>query len=579
MKKLTYKIAFLFLAISLSTVYWSCDAYLEKAPGVDVTEDTIFSSAVQVDYFVAGTYFVGVKSDFPYWDSWDMSDIGSGAATDEAEVAQGWYWCQAPWNSGAMSRSNTGDLRFNTHWVAIRRCNTLLERIDDAPFDDPDFKKRVKGEAYLIRALNYFELFRKYGGVPILRERLDIGGDLKVPRSTAKEVLKFILDDCEEAITRLPKPNELTTAQRGRLTNVAAMCLKSRTLLYAASPTFNTAKPYLDNGSNNDLIILGDYDRERWKLAADAAKDVLDEAARTGIQLVRNQKDPNTGEDVSYQYVWDNPDNEEVILADQRKGLVGTGHFPWNGHIPSTVGGSGGGLQMTFNFVMKYEKKDGTPQTWNMEGGDDLMAKFEELDPRFRQTATYQGRPWNSTDNLSMDMSETGADKCITGVYMHKPVPYMISRRDNIRVYPKGCIFRLAEFYLNYAEALNEYYDTPPTEAYDAVDEIRDRAGMPPLPRGLSQAEFREKVRNERAIELCMEGHRLYDTRRWEICEEDGVMRGDMYGLKIYKIDGSNECRYEPYVFEVRTFTKKMYRHPFSTGEMDKGYLIQNPGY
>ena len=189
MKKLTYKFAILFLAVSLSTVYCSCDAYLEKAPGVDVTEDTIFSSSTQVDYFVAGTYFVGVKSDFPYWDSWDMSDIGWGAATDEAEVAQGWYWCQAPWNSGAMSRSNTGDLRFNTHWVAIRRCNTLLERIDDAPFDDPDFKKRVKGEAYLIRALNYFELFRKYGGVPILRERLDIGGDLKVPRSTAKEVL------------------------------------------------------------------------------------------------------------------------------------------------------------------------------------------------------------------------------------------------------------------------------------------------------------------------------------------------------------------------------------------------------
>ena len=102
---------------------------------------------------------------------------------------------------------------------------------------------------------------------------------------------------------------------------------------------------------------------------------------------------------------------------------------------------------------------------------------------------------------------------------------------------------------------------------------------MPKLPRNLSQSEFRERVRNERAIELCMEGHRLYDTRRWEICEQDGVMRGNMYGIKIYKIDGSKECRYEPYVFEVRTFTKKMYRHPFSTGEMDKGYLIQNPGY
>jgi len=578
MEKYIAKIMIVFIVICILISYSSCDDYLEKPPGVDVTEDTIFSSPTQLDYFVAGTYFMGVKSDFPYWNEHDMSDIGSGAATDEAEITQGWYWCQAPWNAGGMSRSNTGDLRFATHWKAIRRANTILEGIDDAPFDDDAFKRRVKGEGYCIRALNYFELFRKYGGVPILEERIGLGGNLKVPRGTVQEVTKLILDDCEEAIRLLPKPNELTTAERGRLTNLAAMCLKARTLLYMASPTFNTDKPYMNFGENNELIVLGNYDKERWRLAAEAAKDVLDEAARTGVKLVRNVKD-SQGKDISYQHIWDKPDNEEVILADQPRGLVGTGHFPWNGHIPSVVGGSGGGLCMTFNFVMKYEKKDGTPQEWDMNGGDDLMKKYGELDPRFGQTATYHGQPWNSTDNLSMDLSETGNDKCKTGQYMHKPVPLAISRRDNIRVEPKGCIFRLAEFYLSYAEALNEYHNTPPDEAYDAVDEVRRRVGMPALPRGLSQQQFRDRVRNERAIELCMEGHRLYDVRRWEICEEDGVMRGDMYGIKIYKINGTNECRYEPYVFEVRTFVRRMYRHPFSTGEMDKGYLVQNPGY
>lgn len=556
----------------------SCDDYLEKPPGVDVTEDTIFSSPIQIDYFVAGTYFMGVKSDFPYCNEHDMSDIGSGAATDEAEVTQGWYWVQTPWNAAGMRPGWTGDLRFTTHWKAIRRANTILERIDDAPFDDDAFKKRVKGEGYCIRALNYFELFRKYGGVPILRERLALGGNLKIPRNTTQEVVQFILDDCEEAIKLLPKPNELTTAERGRLTNLAAMSLKARTLLYAASPTFNTNKPYIDYGEYNNLITMGNFDKERWKSAADAAKDVLDEAEKTGVVLVRNRKDMS-GNDISYQHIWDKPDNEEVILAEQSRGLVGTGHFPWNGHIPSSVGGSGGGLCMTFNFVKKYEKKDGTPQEWDMNGGNDLMAKYNELDPRFAQTATYHGQPWNTTDNLSMDLSETGNDRCITGQYMHKPVPLAISRRDYVRVEPKGCIFRLAEFYLNYAEALNEYYDTPPAEAYDAVDEIRNRVSMPPLPRTLTKEQFRERVRNERAIELCMEGHRLFDVRRWEICEEDGVMKGDMYGIKIYKIDGTNECRYEPYVFEVRSFLRRMYRHPFPQGEIDKGYLIQNPGY
>lgn len=578
MKAYIFKIIIVLLSFLLIITNSACDDFLEKPPGVDVTEDTIFSSPIQIDYFVAGTYYLGVKSDFPYWNDHDRSDIGSGAATDEAEVTQGWYWCQAPWNAGAMSRSNTGDLRFATHWKAIRRANTILERIDDAPFENDKFKRRVKGEGYCIRALNYFELFRKYGGVPILRERVDLGGDLKIPRNTVKEVVQFIIEDCEEAIKLLPRPDELTTAERGRLTNLAAMSLKARTLLYAASPTFNTSTPYMDLRENNNLIILGDYDKERWLLAANAAKDVLDEAARTGVKLVKDKKDIG-GKDISYQYVWDQPDNEEVILADHGRGKVGTGHFPWNGQIPSVVGGSGGGLCMTFNFVKKYEKKDGTPQEWNMSGGEDLMKKYGELDPRFGQTATYHGQPWNSTDNLSMDLSQTGNDRCITGQYMHKPVPFAISRRDNIGVYPKGCIFRLAEFYLNYAEALNEYYDIPPVEAYNAVNEIRSRVGMPNLPTNLTKDQFRERVRNERAIELCMEGHRLYDVRRWEICEEEGVMIGKIYGIKIYKIAGTNECQYVPYVFEERSFHKKMYRHPFSTGEMDKGYLVQNPGY
>ena len=102
---------------------------------------------------------------------------------------------------------------------------------------------------------------------------------------------------------------------------------------------------------------------------------------------------------------------------------------------------------------------------------------------------------------------------------------------------------------------------------------------MPDLPVGLSKGQFRERVRNERAIELAFEDHRFWDIRRWMIAENEGVMNGKMYGIKIYKIDGSNEFRYEPYVFETRTWTRKLYLHPFSTNEINKQYLIQNPGY
>ena len=102
---------------------------------------------------------------------------------------------------------------------------------------------------------------------------------------------------------------------------------------------------------------------------------------------------------------------------------------------------------------------------------------------------------------------------------------------------------------------------------------------MPNLPSGLTKKQFRDRVRNERAIEFVFEDNRLWDIMRWQIAEEDGVMQGDMWGLKIFQIEGSKEFRYEPYVFETRTFLKRMYLHPFLKSEVVKGYLVQNPGY
>lgn len=569
MKKLVY--------ISLSLIFIStiisCNDdisnFLDKAPGVDVTEDTIFSSKVQIETFVAGTYYWGVMSDLQNWyDDRDRNPCSCDAATDEAEIAMNWYLMQG-WNTGSMSSTNTLDSRFYTHWIALRRANIIIERIDNAPFDDDSYKKQVRGEAKFIRALNNFELFRKYGGIPIIDHRLLLSEDLKIPRSSVEDVVNFIVQDCNDAIADLPAvyPTEL----RGRVTNIAAMALKSRTLLYAASKTFNTATPYLDFGLNNKLICYGNYDEKRWKLAADAAKQVLDAAPNAGLSLITDQ-----GIDKNYQYAWEIPDNTEIILAEKSKSICYAGHFPWGPYIPMSCGGFGGGMNLIFNFMKFYEKKDGTPQTWDMNGGVDLMKKLNELDPRFAQTYTYQGQPWNK-DNPMLDMSIDGRDYCITGIYDHKPIPYTVSSTQG--AIANGIIFRLAEIYLNYAEALNECNPTPPAEAYDAVDAIRQRSGMPLLKRNLTKDLFRDKVRNERSIELAFEGHRLYDLRRWETADSDGIMKGKMYGIKIYKIDQSTECRYEPYVFEERTYITPMYRHPFPQSEIDKKYIIQNPGW
>jgi len=570
MKNLIY----IFLSVLGLSLMYSCDDvtnFLDKAPGVDVTEDTIFSSKNQVETFVATTYYYGVMSDLANWDTRDKSDCMTAAATDECEIFYSWYWVQAAWNNAGMSATNTGDRRFFTYWKAIRCANTLIERIDTAPFDDPVYKKQVMGEAMFIRALNNFELFRKYGGVPIVKKRFAPADDLNVPRSSVKDVVEFIVEDCNEAINNLPAADQYPTSLRGRATRAAAMALKSRTLLYAASKTFNTEKPYLDLGKNNSLICYGNYDANRWKLAVDAALELLNEAKQSGIKLVTDQ-----GITKNYQYAWEVNDNSEIILAEKSKWAMAIWHFPWSPFSPN-----GAGYWVTYNFTKLYERKDGTKQPWNDNGGTDLMDIYANMDPRFKQTITYQWQRFND-DYPELDLSVNGKNRpngggC-EGPLSHKPLPYSVKATGPVTAFPNGVIFRLPEAYLNYAEALNEFHQTPPEEAYSALDSIRLRSGMPKIPRGLSQDEFRKKVRNERAIELAFEGHRLYDIRRWEIADE-GIMKGKMYGIHIYTSPGTKNCSYMPYVFEVRSFNLAMYRYPFPQNEIDKGYLIQNPGY
>lgn len=580
MKKLLYIIIpFFTILTTLSSCEDMMGDFLDKAPGVDVSEDTIFSSKTQVETFVIGTYYYTLVSDvLAWWDARDKADGTIASATDECELFPSWFSYQGVWNQAGMNPSSqyqTGDQRFETYWIGIRRANIIIERIEDAPFDDSAYKKQALGEAQFMRAFNHFEMFKRYGGIPIVEKRFLASDDLNIPRRSVEDVVKFISDECDKAYNNLPHANEMASNQRGRATKAAALALKARTLLYAASKTFNTAKPYLDFGSNNNLICYTNYDKNRWKLAADAAKAVLDEAQISGIALVTDQ-----GSDKNYRYVWETPDNSEIILAEKHTGMRYAGHFPWSYYLPSV-----GGYWVTFNFMKLYERKDGTQQPWNDEGGENLMDIFNNMDPRFRQTFSVHGDSFNG-DFPNLDFAKSGnTDGRNTpkgggceGAIVHKPLPYTVQSTGNVGAIPNGLIFKLSEFYLSYAEALNEYYDTPPTEAYDAIDEIRVRSGMPKLPRSLSQADFQKRVRNERAIELAFDGHRLWDIRRWEIAD-DGIMKGSMYGIKQYKIAGSSEIRYEPYVFETRSFKSAMYRNPFVQTEVDKGYLIQNPGY
>lgn len=547
--------------------------FLDKAPGVDVTIDTIFSSPLEVEKFVAGMYEVGLHSIVPIRGTYHLDAYTMTAGiTDEGEVNEGW---NAPnqWNQGSITENGSSEdgSRWRWRWEALRRCNTLLENIDGVPGASEAYVNQTKGEALFIRADLYFEMLKRYGGVPILDHALQPNESFKIPRSSVKDVVDFIVNDCTEAASLLPSSYE--SKFRGRATKAVALALKSRTLLFAASPLFNSATPYLDFGSNNDLISYGNEDQNRWQLAADAAKAAIDGANEGGFSLVN---DP-TATNMNYRNVWEKNDNSEIILANKLNLNGGFWAWPTNGLIPKVFNVSWGGTSAPHDFVSKYEKQaDGTPQTWNSAGGNDLLQKYSELDPRFYQTMAPVGSKWSNTLGIVESYVGGKHEALCVGVWVHKWASY--DQSWSVKPPINNVLFRVAELYLNYAEALNEAQG-PVTEAYEAVNIIRSRSGMPSLPLGLSKSEFRDRVRNERAVELAYEDMRLWDIRRWKIAEEDGVMSGEMTGVKTFKIPNSTEYRYEFYVFETRVFHKRMYLHPFPRMEVLKDYLLQNPGY
>ncbi len=575
----------------LTAVLGACSDYLEAPPTVDLDENKVFADRVLTEQFLTGVYAEGMPLGFAMSSSNADRRLCAastlGPACDEAEEGASWGKGNSSWNVDNHNNNSIDwdeDPRHDLRWQTLRKCNTLLERIHEVPFDqgDPDFNKRTEGEAYFMRALIFWEGVYRYGGLPILHKRLKPGDFASYPRNTFADCVDSILLDCDRAARLLPDYYTDAT-KKGRATRIAALALKSRVLLYAASPLFNTDKPYLSykDSENNKLIGYGNYDRERWKKAADAARLALDAVAASGHYGLYTDGTPET----NYEYVWTTPDNKEVILANKKYRNFKVSSMPLAATLPSWANNnswSDGGLFATFNFVKFYEKRDGTPADWSAEGGDDLLDIYKTLDPRFDQTIAAQGAKWNDEVGV-LDFTSGGAQNVSNDKTRHtvrKWTPRTLKVTPPLNsVNEDWIVLRVAELYLNYAEALNEYFDAPPAEAFDAMAAIRGRSGMPPFPASLDKEAFREKLRNERGVELAFEDHRFWDIRRWRIADREGVMRGKMYGLKVSKIIGSTAIHYEPYVFETRSWSDRSYLHPIKQNEVDKGYLLQNPGW
>ena len=464
-----------------------------------------------------------------------------------------------------MSPSNYGWMGtvWGRSYRSIREANLALEKITETPIT-AERRALLAAEIRVVRAFRYFDLLKGFGGVPIVGDKVtQLTDDFSslYERKSITETVNYIVSELDAVIGTLPN-SAGGDWERGRATTPAAMALKSRVLLYAASP----------------LYTGGTSDVSKWQAAATAAKAVID---LNKFSLVTNLS-ANPAENYRLLFVAPPTTTEDIFFREYTNTSPSMAMERMN--APNGYGGWGGNCPMQ-NLVDDYEMTNGLPIT-DAGSGYDPQDPYINRDPRFYATILYNGvdyrgrkietflpggkdspdtpEPWNSSP---------------TGYYLRKFLKESITLDDWANMGTASWrYFRYAEILLNYAEAQNEAVG-PDQSVYDAMNAIRSRAGMPALPGGLSKDQMRARIRNERRIELAYEEHRYFDVRRWMIANvEENEKAGGMLIRK--NTDGSLVYeRSEALTFKA--FLPQHYWFPIPIEEINasKGAIKQNPFY
>ena len=493
------------------------------------------------------------------------------SSTDEAVHAVVGSGMQR-WGEGGWSPADLLDNPLNKCYTGIRRSFIFEEEI--LPLVDNNVmgevgKKMCLGQIYFLRAYYNLEILKRFGGYPLVKTVLTTSDDLNIPRSTYDECVDYIVDLCGQAAELLPIT--YATNQLGRATKGAALALKARTLLYAASPLFN------DPTQVDDTFEHGKYDASKWEKAAEAAAAVIK------LNTYGLYTDGKGYEDFFYTL----DKNNEIILS--RMCAAHNDVERLNGPVSITNGE--GGTCPSLNLVNDYEMIDGKAFDWN--NPEHAANPFANRDPRFEKSILYNGSTWMNNmvvETFTGGKDFTGVKATRTGFYIRKFCNISASWNAPIgKAFHCFPLLRYGDLLLMYAEAMNEAYG-PDTDskgygltARQAVALIRERAGLTgnidlseTVPAG-NREKMRIAIQHERRIELAFEEHRHLDLRRWKLAEQ--VLNQPVLGLKIDKKEDGT-FTYTPQVVESREFTPKMYLYPFPQSEMSRNTnLKQNTGW
>ncbi len=544
MKRITFILAFGLMTFMHS----SCmDDVLDKTPLDRFSDDAVWKDKDLIDAFISNTYRL-----MPVGFSGSAHQRLAGATDESYQRGDGTNFINlgniTPSSLGVLD-SWTGASGFN-YWSVITNCNIFFDRIDAAGFDQA-LKDRMIGEMKFLRAHSYFKLVAFFGGVPLIRKSFTLNDDFNVPRNSYEECMSFVVSELDEAAALLPLTYD--AANQGRVTRGAALALKSRALVYMASP--------LNNAGN----VMS-----RWQEAAAAAKAVID---LNLYSLYPNYKD---------LFLKKNSYNPEVIWSrgfdssvDPQQVRVELSQYP-NGY------GGFGQTHPLQNIVDDYEMVSGKlPKD---DPAYNPQNPYVNRDPRFYASilydgAPFQGRPVETFLPGGKDSNEgalSGWNATLTGYYLRKFMDEAIINPSQENQGNSPWIFiRYAEILLNYAEA--QYYLGNEEVCRQYLNMVRQRESVRMPAVTDSGIALLRRLQNERRIELAFEEHRWFDVRRWKIAPE----RLNEDGRKMTIIRASDGSKtYTVSDFNPRAFYERNYLVPVPQSEIDKNpMLVQNPGY
>lgn len=418
--------------------------------------------------------------------------------------------------------------------LAKNRSTILAEDYEEYVRDTFDVYSQ-RNEMYMIEAYCYFELVKRYGGVPIVPANIENAEEANLPKATIEEVFDKIESNINNAFPKLvpdwlANSNKVNGDPIGRFDQKVAMAFKSRVLLYAASPLFSEV-PSTD----------------KWDKAARAAKDIIDAGWYT---FHNNYRQLFLGSN-AYS-------SKEVILVDR----TGDDNLLEKSNYPIATPGGNTGMCPSHN----------------------LFDAYEEGDPRRDATFVKNGDTWNGR---TMEIFTGGQDDPAkefasrTGYYLRKFLNDNLDLQNDQKVVRDWIRYRYAEIVLNYAEAMNEAWGPTHDHGYginatEALNMIRTRPAVNlPALSGLNQSELRNAIKHERRVELAFEDHRYWDLRRWK--DAESVLNQPITGVVI----GSDGVT--PSVVNVanRVFESKMYFYPIPEDAIIRSnkVLIQNQGW